>query len=271
MLPLNQSYSPLYGPVKSWRFGRSLGLDPIGPISTCSFNCVYCQLGEIQHRTCQRQVFLSTSAIQHHLSVYKTSQPIDVVTVSGSGEPTLALNLGEIIEGIKARFSQPVIVLSNGSLLSDPQVRSELALADQVAIKWDGPTPTQWQRINRPLTSMDLNSIFNGILQFRREYSGYLALQTMVLVEWSTEQEARFGEIVEQVQPNEIQLNSPTRPRILSRRLWSRGNAPPNQAKPYTSRPLNPVSPDLLQSLATRIQASTGVCVRSVPSAVVNG
>ncbi|MEK6624776.1 MAG: radical SAM protein, partial [Bdellovibrionota bacterium] len=33
----------VYGPVKSWRFGQSLGIDPIFHVSTCSFNCIYCQ------------------------------------------------------------------------------------------------------------------------------------------------------------------------------------------------------------------------------------
>ena len=65
----------VYGPVQSWRFGRwrsllehkSLGIDPIGAVSTCSFNCVYCQLGEIQVSSCDRRIFVPTAQIRQEL------------------------------------------------------------------------------------------------------------------------------------------------------------------------------------------------------------
>jgi wyosine [tRNA(Phe)-imidazoG37] synthetase (radical SAM superfamily) len=73
----------VYGPVQSWRFGRSLGIDPIGPISTCSFNCVYCQLGEIEVCTAERQIFIPTEQIIQDLQAFAPWE-VDVVTLSGS-------------------------------------------------------------------------------------------------------------------------------------------------------------------------------------------
>jgi len=56
-------FTAVYGPVSSWRYGRSLGIDPIGCVSTCSFNCVYCQLGEIEHKTSTRAIYVPTEQI----------------------------------------------------------------------------------------------------------------------------------------------------------------------------------------------------------------
>ena len=85
--------STIYGPVDSWRFGRSLGVDLILVSSVCSFNCVYCQLGNIQEITAGRRLFVPTERVMEDLraSDWRGS---DIVTFSGSGEPTLALNLG---------------------------------------------------------------------------------------------------------------------------------------------------------------------------------
>jgi len=110
------NFSSVYGPVKSWRYGRSLGIDPIGAISTCSFTCAYCQLGDIQYRTRQRHEFITTETIAADLQQSDFASA-DVVTISGSGEPTLALNLGNIAIAVKNLIAKPLIVLTNGTLL----------------------------------------------------------------------------------------------------------------------------------------------------------
>ena len=174
----------VYGLVKSWRFGRSLGIDPIGIISTCSFNCVYCQLGNIQHQTTQRQMFIPTSQIISELQAIALRQiPLDVVTFSGSGEPTLALNLAEILTATKEIFKEPAVVLTkvltNSTLLGDKLVRQALSIADIVAVKMDAVSSNKLQQINRPLETIDLPNIIEGITQFRQEYQGRMAIQTV--------------------------------------------------------------------------------------------
>ena len=96
----------VYGPVKSWRSGTSLGIDPIGKVSTCSFNCSYCQLGKIQKITNEIKVYVDTqTVIKDFLELEKQGrfklEELDVITFAGSGEPTLAENLGEMIDALK--------------------------------------------------------------------------------------------------------------------------------------------------------------------------
>ena len=121
MTKLTDEFIPVYGPVKSWRYGRSLGIDPIGKISTCSFNCVYCQLGEIEQKISDRSVYVSTTEILLNLQKF-APWDVDIITLSGSGEPTLALNLKEILQETKNLTNKPILVLTNGTTLTNPEV-----------------------------------------------------------------------------------------------------------------------------------------------------
>ena len=96
--------STVYGPVYSWRFGNSLGIDLLmcGPV--CSFRCPYCQLGKIGISTLERREFVPTSRVVEDLRDADW-RDCDVITFSGNGEPTLAANLGEAIRTVKALTS----------------------------------------------------------------------------------------------------------------------------------------------------------------------
>lgn len=252
-------FSSVYGPVRSWRFGRSLGIDPIGPVSTCTFNCVYCQLGEIESQSCQRQIFIPTQQIQQDLQAL-APWDVDIITLSGSGEPTLALNLGNILTMVKTVTGKPVGVLTNGSLLTDPTVRSELALADRVAIKVDALVADQFRRINRPIVDVGLTEFWSGLQRFRQSYRGKLAIQTMLLAPWSDQDQVIYIGLMHALLPDEIQLNTPTRPKPLNRHLEARGNHPPT-ASPYEARSLKAVSADVLKTFGDRIEATIGIPV----------
>ncbi len=260
MSTITQPFTSVYGPVQSWRFGRSLGIDPIGAVSTCSFNCVYCQLGEIQHQRCNRQVFIPTQTIQQDLQAFLVC-PANTITLSGSGEPTLAQNLGEILAMAKAMTMKPIGVLTNGSLLSDRSVREELAIAEWVAVKMDAISADSFRRINRPMPTLKLQDIWAGLLQFRQIYAGHLAIQTMLLTPWSDRDQAEYIHQMQVLRPDEIQLNTPTRPRSLTHQLIARGNHPPD-ACPYPTQPLKPVKADVLQQLGDRIESVMGIPVR---------
>jgi wyosine [tRNA(Phe)-imidazoG37] synthetase (radical SAM superfamily) len=254
------SFASVYGPVQSWRYGRSLGIDPIGPVSTCSFDCVYCQLGEIERQSHDRQIFIPTTQILQDLTTFQPWD-VDVITLSGSGEPTLALNLGEILALTKSLTGRPVGVLTNGSLLHDPVVRAELAIADQVAVKLDAVTVEQLQRVNRPVAGIDLATQWQGLKTFSQSYSGQLAIQTMLLSPWSEADQQKYIGQIRDLAPHEVQLNTPTRPRPLTHQLDARGN---HQAgdRPYATRQLKSVSVQTLQALGDRIQREIGITVK---------
>lgn len=253
-------FTAVYGPVRSWRFGQSLGIDPIGSVSTCSFDCVYCQLGKIEQSSCNRQLFVPTQQIAQELRRVDFRE-IDVVTLSGSGEPTLALNLGEILATVKGITSKPVVVLTNGSLLSHAAVRRELAIADCVAIKLDAMNADQFSRVNRPISGMELSILLANLFTFRQDYSGRLAIQTMLLTDWSDEQQESYIALIRALCPDEIQLNTPTRPKPTVRHLEARANNT-SDFYPDMTRSLKPVSPDALQRFAERIQSTIAIPVR---------
>lgn len=253
-----QTFSSVYGPVQSWRFGRSLGIDPIGLVSACSFNCVYCQLGEIECQCCDRQLFIPTQQIQQALKPF-APWDVDIVTLSGSGEPTLALNLGSILTMVKTVTDKPVGVLTNGSLLTASTVREELAIADRVAVKVDAIGVDQFRRINRPMIDIELSKFWSGLQRFRQCYSGRLAIQTMLLSPWSDHDQAIYIELMYTLQPDEIQLNTPTRPKPLRHQLDARSNHP--DTLPYLAQWLKPVGADVLKTFSDRIEATISIPV----------
>jgi wyosine [tRNA(Phe)-imidazoG37] synthetase (radical SAM superfamily) len=260
MSNLTLPFTSIYGPVQSWRFGRSLGIDPIGSVSTCSFNCAYCQLGEIDRQSSSRQVFVPTEQIKRDLQSFCLAN-VDTITLSGSGEPTLALNLGEILSMVKKMTTKPIGVLTNGSLLKDSAVREELAIADWVAVKIDAISADRFRRINDPLPNLDLLEIWESLYRFRQIYAGHLAIQTMLLSSWSDLEQTEYIRRMSALMPNEIQLNTPTRPRPLTHQLAARGNHQPDLSS-YPTRQLKPVKAEVLQAFATRIERETGIIVR---------
>ncbi|MCD8487053.1 MAG: radical SAM protein [Desertifilum sp.] len=257
---VSSTFTSVYGPVTSWRYGRSLGIDPIGATSTCSFNCVYCQLGEIEQMRGDRDLFVPTSQIQQELAVF-SPWDVDIITLSGSGEPTLARNLGEIIVMVKQMTHKPVGVLTNGTLLADPQVKAELALADLIAVKVDAVDGDRYRRINRPVESLNLEALWAALASFRQIYTGRLGIQTMILSPWSDREQAEYIRLMQQIQPDEIQLNTPTRPKPLTHQLDARGNHTLDDRE-YPTRSLKPVSLETLKAFGDRIHQETKLLVR---------
>ncbi len=203
----------VYGPVPSWRFGRSLGIDPVCRFreKVCSFDCIYCQLGRTKHKIIRRKKFVSATRIENDLKEALKRAEADIITFSGSSEPTLAANLGEIIERIRKISDLPIALLTNASLLHRKDVRKELAQLDVVATTLDAPNQKLFEKISRPHKSITFTSLLNGILKFRKEYKGKLALQMMFTKE-NADYAGEMAKIAERIKPDEIQLNTPLRP-----------------------------------------------------------
>jgi wyosine [tRNA(Phe)-imidazoG37] synthetase (radical SAM superfamily) len=214
--------STVYGPVRSWRVGLSLGIDLLHLNSICSFRCVYCQLGKINVHTDVRKVYVPTETVMRDL---KSSdwRRADIITLSGNGEPTLAANIGEVIREIKSFTLKPVLVLTNSAHLSDPLVRRGISAADRIFCKLDAAEDKTFRKIARPVEGITLRRIVDGIKMLRAEYAGFLAIQTM-LTQINRNQLQPLATLLKEIQPDEVQLNLPLRP--IPRR-WSfeaRGN-----------------------------------------------
>jgi wyosine [tRNA(Phe)-imidazoG37] synthetase (radical SAM superfamily) len=206
-----QMRSIVYGPVPSWRLGRSLGVDLLSAEGkTCSFDCIYCQLGRTVHPLTDRAEFVSLDALARELQA-AGSVSADHVTFSGMGEPTLAANLGQAIQLAKSVLALPVAILTNSSLMTRADVRQDLGLADVVVAKLDAPNERLFRRINRPVVDCRLEEVFRGISLFRAGYEGRLALQ-MMFVEANKGFAAEMAAIARQLSPDEVQINTPLRP-----------------------------------------------------------
>ncbi len=202
--------SILYGPVSSWRLGRSLGVDLVSTKGkTCSFDCIYCQLGRTVHPLVRRREFVTVSQLAQELETVRNIV-VDYVTFSGVAEPTLASNLGQAIELVKSVLGSPVAVLTNSSLMPREDVRRELSQADVVVAKVDAHNEELFRRINRPRIKSTLDEILEAIRRFREEYRGKLALQ-MMFVEASKTYAPEMERIAEELSPDEVQINTPLR------------------------------------------------------------
>jgi wyosine [tRNA(Phe)-imidazoG37] synthetase (radical SAM superfamily) len=203
--------SAVYGPVSSWRLGSSLGIDLLSTRGkTCSYDCVYCQLGRTAKPVIERREFVSTKELERALEKVKGISA-DYATFSGMGEPTLASNLGQAIELARDILRLPIAVLTNSSLMCREEVRCELALADTVVAKVDAPTEEMFHQINRPYIKHNLRDILRAIESFRMTYGGKLALQ-MMFFKANMDYAAEMAELAKTLSPDEVQINTPLRP-----------------------------------------------------------
>jgi wyosine [tRNA(Phe)-imidazoG37] synthetase (radical SAM superfamily) len=203
--------SIIYGLVSSWRLGKSLGIDMVSTNrKTCSFDCVYCQLGRTINPLNQRKEFVSLDILQKELMKINKINA-DYATFSGMGEPTLANNLGDAIKLTRTTLDLPIAVLTNSHLMFNDDVCDALQLADIVIAKVDAPKEDIFQQINRPFGNITLNDILHSIQSFRKDYSGKLALQ-MMFIEANKNYAAEMAQIAMTICPDEIQINTPLRP-----------------------------------------------------------
>jgi wyosine [tRNA(Phe)-imidazoG37] synthetase (radical SAM superfamily) len=208
----------VFGPVPSRRLGSSLGIDPI-PLKTCNWNCVYCQIGRSRPLTNERKEYEPCDEIltevRQTLDLDRDVQ-IDWITFVGSGEPTLHSGLGKMIRQVKTMTSLPIAVITNGALLYLPEVRDELTAADAVLPSLDAGNPTLYRKINRPWPKLTFVRQIEGLIAFRKEYSGKLWVEVMLIQGMNDSEEAlrEIAIILERVQPDQVHLNVPNRPPV---------------------------------------------------------
>ena len=203
----------VFGPVASRRLGRSLGIDLV-PFKTCSYDCVYCQLGRTTCRTAQRAEYAPPAEVLGQLeAALAAGPPPDVITLAGSGEPTLHSGLREILAGIKRLTDLPLVVLTNGSLLFLPEVRDALQSADVVAPDLDAGSETAWRAVCRPADGLSFARVVDGLQTFAREYRGRLEYEVF-LVDGLYDLEAEVGKIAALLSglPGQVRLNTTARP-----------------------------------------------------------
>jgi len=204
----------VYGPVSSRRLGRSLGID-IVPFKTCTYDCIYCQLGRTTVKTLDREEYVPIEEVLAELErKLAASRRPDYISVAGSGEPTLHARIGELIEGIKGLTSIPVAVLTNGSLLWMPAVQGALMKADLVLPSLDAGDESLFQYVNRPHRGIPFDRMVEGIAEFTRRFPGEVWLEVLLLggVTGVSSEVKKIAALVRRIGPARVQLNTAHRP-----------------------------------------------------------
>lgn len=209
-----KKYNYLFGPVPSRRLGRSLGVDII-PMKTCTQNCLYCQLGKDAPLTLDRKVYVPTRAILDEVR-RKMDEGLeaDYITFSGSGEPTLHSELGLMLDQIKSMTALPTAVITNGTLLYQPDVRRDCGKADVVLPSLDAGDEETFRRINNPHPDLNFETFIDGLCRFRGEYTGQIWLEVFFCLGINTDEASirKIAQLIEKIRPDKIQLNTSVRP-----------------------------------------------------------
>jgi len=201
-----------FGPVPSRRLGRSLGIDLV-PHKTCSYDCLYCQLGCTTHKTVERREWVPMEDVVTEIKEKLGTRP-DYITLSGSGEPTLYNRIAGLIDRIRGITDIPVAVLTNGSLLWRKDVREDIAGADVVIPSLDAGSAFMFSVVNRPHESIGFDQMLDGLIKFKQEYHGAYWLEILLLGGYTAlaAEVDRLAACVGKIRPDKVQLNTVTRP-----------------------------------------------------------
>ncbi|MDD5556983.1 MAG: radical SAM protein [bacterium] len=204
----------IYGPVPSRRLGRSLGIDLV-PFKTCTYDCVYCQLGRTTNKTIERKEYFPIDELLAELKMKAAAgPPSDYISLSGSGEPTLHSRIGDLIDGIKGTTDIPVAVLTNGSLLWRREVQDALMDADLVLPSLDAGDVHVFRHVNRPHPEIEFQAMVEGIAEFTGRFAGSVWLEVLLLagVTGIAAEVEKIAALAGRIRPERIQLNTVLRP-----------------------------------------------------------
>jgi wyosine [tRNA(Phe)-imidazoG37] synthetase (radical SAM superfamily) len=203
----------VFGPVPSRRLGLSLGIDLI-PRKTCSFDCIYCQVGKTTDRIMEPSSFAPVPEVIDELGHVLSKTPPDVITLSGSGEPTLNADIGDVISKIKKMTSIPLTLLTNGSLLWNNRVRERIKGVDILIPTLSTVYKDTFKKIHRPHPGLNLDDIIGGLKETRKEFRKKIFLEVVLLSGLNdTEKEiSGISKVIKEISPDRVQLNTVVRP-----------------------------------------------------------
>ncbi|NMD12569.1 MAG: radical SAM protein [Candidatus Cloacimonetes bacterium] len=209
------NYKHLFGPVLSRRLGHSLGVDVV-PYKYCPLNCVYCEVQRTTQLTLQREEFFPLEEIISELDEFlKEQPPLDYITFSGAGEPTLYSRIGELIAYIKDRYPQyKLALLTNGMLLDRDDLRRDILPCDLILPSLDACSEPVFERINRPHPELSVTKLIESLVTLRKEYKGQIWLEVFIIAGVNDTQEELdcLCRAITGIKPDRVQINSLDRP-----------------------------------------------------------
>lgn len=207
-------YKHVFGPVPSRRLGISLGVDLVVSKS-CNLNCIFCECGATKKIQLERQRFKDMNEILEEIStVLKDIKP-DYITFSGSGEPTLSLDLGNISKAIKEdlKYEGKICLITNSLLLADENLMKELEYIDLIVPTLNTLTQDIFEKIVRPDYRTSVEEIRKGFINLNNsKYKGKIWIEIFIL-ENINDSDKNFVDIAnflksENIKYDKIQLNT---------------------------------------------------------------
>ena len=207
-------YKHVFGPVPSRRLGISLGVDLVLSKS-CNLNCIFCECGATKKIQLERQRFKDMNEILNEIqSVLKDIKP-DYITFSGSGEPTLSLDLGNISKAVKEdlKYKGKICLITNSLLLANEEVTKELEYIDLIVPTLNTLKQDIFEKIVRPDYRTSVDEIKKGFINLNNSnYKGKIWIEIFIL-ENINDSEENFIEIAdflnsENIRYDKIQLNT---------------------------------------------------------------
>ena len=209
----------LFGPVPSRRLGYSLGIDLV-PHKTCTFDCIYCEVGKTTNLTIKREDFNNAEGIIEETKKFLESYTgrVDYISFTGSGEPTLNIKLGYIAREIKKITKIPIALITNTALFKYEDVRRDAMEFDIVLPSLDSVTEKSFRAVNRPHREIKLNEIIEGLVSFANEYKGKIFLEILFVkgVNDSDKDIMALRRFLEKIHFDKVQINTVIRPPAYS-------------------------------------------------------
>lgn len=220
----------VYGPVPSKRLGRSLGIDVIKRIDSkknCNFDCVYCQLGHVDKKISSpvkvHGLVTTNEVVDAFLNHKKRKEDLDYITFSGTCEPTMNPELGDMIKKVKEISDIPVCVITNSSLMGKESVRQNLSDADLIIATLVSGFEDTFKTINRPTSEIKFENIINGLEKFQnlknKGKNPKLAIEIMFIeskqnypVNTTDREIDKLIEVIQRINPDIIEILTVSRP-----------------------------------------------------------
>ncbi len=207
----------VFGPIFSRRLGSSLGVNLTPPKGKlCNFDCVYCECGwnrdGLSGGGFPTVAEVEAAMEEKMAKAVREGIPVDSVTFSGNGEPTMHPDFPAVIDvtlRLRDRYfpNAKVSVLSNATLIGRPAVAEALMRVDNPILKIDAASDELIMKINKPVGRYRLEEVVEAMMRFEGDF----VLQTMFLRSPdfdTTTPEALAGwmSIVRKVRPREIMV-----------------------------------------------------------------
>ncbi len=208
-------YKYIFGPVLSRRFGLSLGVDLSPEKKSCNFDCLYCELEKAKQVNKIEKEPNPDDIVKELKDYLSKNQYPDVITITANGEPTLYSKLDELIEKVnQIKGSSKSLILSNASTINDQKVRQALKKFDIVKLSLDAADQKTFEKIDRPLKGIKIEDIINGMISFKKEYSGTLILEVLIVKNINDKKEVieKVVEAVKKINPDRIDISTVDRP-----------------------------------------------------------